>query len=245
MARKWNEADFESVYDDHVVGGRFQEDPSYYPRYKARYHTLLKRYAEMAPEAPQDILDIGGGQFSVMCKFLWGDRAQVADIEGPHFQYLEEVGVTPTHWNLCTDPEPYKAKFDFVFFSEVIEHLPIPSHLVLEKLKRSLRPNGVIICTTPNLHRLRNVVFLLTGRKVFDYFRMPTDQGLGHMLEFTSDHLQWQFNHAGLADVKVEHVQMFHSPKNPVMKVMYWLGSPLFLIPLYRDYLLAIGRKTA
>ena len=60
-------------------------------------------------------------------------------------------------------------KFDFVFFSEVIEHLPIPGYIVLGRLRKVLRPGGVIICTTPNLYRLKNVLYMALGLPIFDY----------------------------------------------------------------------------
>ena len=72
---------------------------------------------------------------------------------------MAEHGVEAIHWNLCKSEPPISGKFDFVFFSEVIEHLPIPGYIVLERLRKVLRPGGVIICTTPNLYRLRNVVY--------------------------------------------------------------------------------------
>ena len=48
-------------------------------------------------------------------------------------------GVETIHWNLCKSDPPFVAKFDFVFFSEVIEHLPIPGYIVLERLRKALR----------------------------------------------------------------------------------------------------------
>jgi len=107
---------------------------------------------------------------------------------------MEEHGVKTVHWNLCTSEPPFTRKFDAVFFSEVIEHLPIPGHVVLERLRKVLRPGGVIICTTPNLYRLRNVVYMTFGLPIYDYFRIPDDDtGLSHVIEYSRDHLQWQF----------------------------------------------------
>jgi len=243
MARQWNDARFERAFTDLVAGGTFLEEPGYYPRYKSRYKDLLRRYAEIAPPEPQDVLDIGGGQLALMCKALWSDRSRAADIGGPHLAYLRSKGVETTEWNLCGPDQPFEAQFDCVFFSEVIEHLPIPGHVVLERLKVALKPGGTLICSTPNLYRLRNIVYMILGKRIFDHFRMPTSRGLGHVLEYTRDHLAWQIKTAGLVDLKIVLVQMHHSPTNPIFRLMYWLGSPLFLIPLYRDNLVAIARR--
>jgi 2-polyprenyl-3-methyl-5-hydroxy-6-metoxy-1,4-benzoquinol methylase len=57
--------------------------------------------------------------------------------------------VKATRWNLCNEGAPYKEKFDFVFFSEFIEHLPIPGHLVLEKIKTLLKPGVCLSARHP------------------------------------------------------------------------------------------------
>jgi len=243
MMRKWDEAKFEELFEKLIVGGVFNEEPGYYPRYKSRYRILLQMYAERASPLPQELLDIGGGQLALLCSALWGDRTHAADIGGPHLEYLESQGVKATRWNLCNEGAPHKEKFDFVFFSEVIEHLPIPGHLVLEKIKTLLKPGGLLICSTPNLYRLRNVVYMAIGKQIFDHFRMPTNQGLGHVLEYSHDHLIWQLKTAGFSNVKVDFVQMPHKPHDPVFRVMYLLGSPLFRISRLRDNLVATATK--
>ena len=130
-----------------------------------------------------------------------------------------------------------------IFFSEVIEHLPIPAHIVLEKLKHALKPGGLLIVSTPNLYRLRNVVYMALGKRIFDYMRMPDEKGLGHVLEFSLEHLQWQLERAGYAEIEIARRQFPHHPTNPVFRVMSWIGYPLFLVPRFRDNLVATGRR--
>jgi 2-polyprenyl-3-methyl-5-hydroxy-6-metoxy-1,4-benzoquinol methylase len=245
MARTWDNAAFEERFNALVVGGKFNEEPHYYPRYKSRYKDLLQRYARLAPAQPQAVLDVGGGQLGLMCRALWGDHAQVADIGGEHLAYLRSQGVETTQWNLCRDAAPFADRFDFVFFSEVIEHLPVPGHLVLEKLATALKPGGLLICSTPNLYRLRNIVYMAIGKQIFDHFRMPTTQGLGHVLEYSRDHLQWQLEQAGFEKPSIDFVQMHHSPNQPLFRLMYWLGSPLFAVPRFRDNLVATATRPA
>ena len=166
-----------------------------------------------SPARPSRVLDIGGGQHALLAKRLWGDRATLADIAGSHFDYLRQQGVEVVEWNLCSNMQPFVSEFDAIFFSEVIEHLPIPGHVVLERLRIALKPGGVLICTTPNLYRLRNVVYLALGKQMYDYFRMPTDRGLGHILEYSQDHLRWQFERAGFEGVHVELCHLAHTIK--------------------------------
>lgn len=243
MPRHWNQARFEDDYERLIVNGIFNEEPHYYPRYQSRYADLLRRYAQLAPTGPQEVLDIGGGQLGLMCHALWGDRAHACDIGGPHLAYLERNGLTTTCWNLCTEPAPFEERFDVVFFSEVIEHLPIPGHQVLEKLLGCLKPGGTLICSTPNLYRLRNIVYMALGKRIYDHFRMPTTEGLGHVLEYSQEHLHWQLEAAGFINTRIEFVQIHHSPNDVVFRILYWLGSPLFLVPRFRDNLVAIALK--
>jgi SAM-dependent methyltransferase len=242
MSRIYDAKQFNSVYLEYVCKGVFNEDPDYYPRYRSRYETLIKQYCQLAPSTPLKILDIGGGQLALLCKKLWNDQAYVSDIGGPHLDYLQAQGVEAVQWNLCSDEQPFEGQFDLIFFSEVIEHLPLPAHIVLERLKVALKPGGTLICSTPNLYRLRNIVYMILGKRIYDYFRMPEEQGLGHVIEYSMDHLQWQLEKSGLENCQIKYCQIHHSPNNLVFRIMYWLGSPLFLVPRFRDNLVSISQ---
>jgi SAM-dependent methyltransferase len=216
-------------------GGR-----AFYRRYRSRYKECIQRFAALAPAHPVDVLDVGGGQLALMAAKLWNDRGVVADLPGQHLTYMANNGLETFHWNVCKSDPPFAAKFDFVFFSEVIEHLPIPGYVALERLRRVLLPGGAMICTTPNLYRLRNVVYMAIGRQIFDYFRYPDDEtSLSHVLEYSRDHLAWQFKKAGFTDYRVEYSQMHHSPTDPLFRPLAWLGYPLHIVPRWRDNLVA------
>jgi len=246
MARPWNPKEFDELWersictDEMNFGGR-----DYYLRYRSRYKTCIERFARLAPPVgPLDVLDIGGGQLALMCKRLWGDRGVLADIPGPELlhHYMAKQGVPTVIWNVCTSDAPFKDKFDVIFFSEVIEHLPIPGYIALERLRNVLRPGGLMICTTPNLYRLRNVFFMALGLPIFDYFQLPDEEhSLSHVIEYSRDHLRWQFDKAGFNQFDIEYCQMHHLPINPLYRVLSWLGYPLFLAPRFRDNLLAIA----
>jgi SAM-dependent methyltransferase len=242
MSRQFDTKLFKRLYDEAVVRGQFNEAADYYPRYRSRYQVVLQKYTEVVGSPPVRVLDVGGGQFALLAKRLWGDRSTLADIAGSHFDYLRQQGVEVVQWNLCSDVQPFVGEFDAIFFSEVIEHLPIPGHVALERLRVALRPGGVIICTTPNLYRPRNVVYLAVGKQIYDYFRMPTESGLGHILEYSQDHLKWQFERAGFEDVRVEFRHLPHTIGAPHFRILSWLGYPLMLFPRFRDCLLATAR---
>ena len=77
---------------------------------------------------------------------------------------------------------------------------------------------------------------------MYDYFRMPTDRSLGHMLEYSQDHLKWQFERAGFEDVHVELCHMAHQVKGRHFRILSWFGYPLLLFPRFRDNLMVTAR---
>ncbi len=239
MGRPFDVRAFRRAYDEYVIGSPWNEAPEYYPRYRSRYEALLGAYAKIMGPDPVDVLEIGGGQLALLSKVLWGDRATVADVNPGSFPYLQGRGVDTTSWNLVSGAQPFEGKFGAVFFSEVIEHLPIPGHLVLEKLRKAMRPGGKLVCSTPNLYRPRNVVYLALGIPIFDYFRYSDDKGLGHVLEYSSDHLQFQIERAGFTDCQIELHHFKHSPTRLGARVLSWVGAPLYAVPRFRDNLLA------
>lgn len=146
MARPWKPHEFDSLYENFICRGGLAENQrraaSYHRRYRSRYKECVRRFAALATTEPLDVLDVGTGQMALLCRKLWGDHSVVSDLPGKHFSYMAEQGVEPVEWNLCKTEAPFGADFDFVFFSEVIEHLPIPGYIVLERLRKVLRPGG-------------------------------------------------------------------------------------------------------
>jgi 2-polyprenyl-3-methyl-5-hydroxy-6-metoxy-1,4-benzoquinol methylase len=159
--RDFDEGAFGRAFAELVSAHRWQEEPEYYPRYATRYQAILSRFAERAPSRRLDVLDIGGGQFAFLAAALWTDRACVADVDDSGFAGLRALGVDTFQWNLALDDPPTDRRFDAIFFSEVLAHLPVPGHIALRRLRTLLRPGGLLLCSTPNLFRLRNIVYLL------------------------------------------------------------------------------------
>jgi SAM-dependent methyltransferase len=242
MPRPFDPAAFHEMYDRWIVAGSFNEEPSYYPRYRSRYEAVMKRLAELTNPGPIRILDIGGGQHALLAKALWNDDATVADVTVGHLKYVQEQGVKTARWDLSREDSPFTEPFDAIIFAEVIEHLPCAGYIALERLRRCLRPGGLLICTTPNFYRPRNIVYVAIGKQIFDHYRRPEDGGGGHLVEFDVPRLRWQFDLAGFKDISIELRHFPHNPNSPVFRAMYWLGRPLYWIPRFRDNLLAVAR---
>jgi SAM-dependent methyltransferase len=73
------------------------------------------------------------------------------------------------HFNLEDKVFPFEDnKFDVILFCEIIEHLLNDPVGVLNEIKRVLKPNGVLILTTPNVNRLENLVKMISGLNIYD-----------------------------------------------------------------------------
>jgi 2-polyprenyl-3-methyl-5-hydroxy-6-metoxy-1,4-benzoquinol methylase len=238
--RVFDEVAFKRAFAE-MAGIRWQEEPEYYPRYQTRYAAILRRFAEEARERRLDVLDIGGGQLAFLAVALWADRGCVADIDDGCFAALRAKGIDAFQWDLALEDPPTDRRFDAIFFSEVIEHLPLPGHIALRRLRTLMRSGGLLFCSTPNLYRLRNIVYLIRGRPLFDHFDLPGERGYGHVLEYSAEHLDWQLERAGFVNYVVELHDFTHVPHERLARLLAAVGAPLRRIPRYRDNLLAVA----
>lgn len=116
--------------------------------------------------------------------------------------------VKPQHYGraLCADmnrPLPFRdGTFDRVLCLEGIEHAQNPFQLGRE-IHRVLRPGGLLILSTPNIHNLRSrVKFLLRGTLYWFDSREVT--GVGHISVMPLFILRHLLVEAGFRDVRVK-----------------------------------------
>jgi SAM-dependent methyltransferase len=239
--RAFDDAAFERAFTKLSTEIPWQEEPEYYSRYRTRYEAIVRRFAERAPTARLEVLDIGGGQYAYLAAELWGDDGCVADLDDSGFPALRALGLDAFQWNVGQDEPATERRFDAIFFSEVIAHLPVPGHVPLRRLRGLLRPGGLLLCSTPNLYRLRNVALLLSGRPLFGHFDLPSVRSFDPVIEYSHEHLAWQFQRAGFLDCVVELHDFAHAPYGRLDRVLHAVGAPLRRIPRYRGNLLAVA----
>jgi len=116
------------------------------------------------------VLDLGcgSGDYAQRLKES-GFEVTASDMDVKRFNYHDTIEFKESHLDR---PLPFgDQSFDHIIFLEVIEHIYNPD-FVIREISRVLKPNGVLILSTPNIlnigSRLR---FLFEGS--FDFFREP------------------------------------------------------------------------
>jgi 2-polyprenyl-3-methyl-5-hydroxy-6-metoxy-1,4-benzoquinol methylase len=240
MTRALDPAVLSRAYDECIVAGVFQETGDYYVRYRSRYEGVLHTYAALHGDGPLDVLAIGGGQHALLAHAVLGDSATVADLPGPHLTYLRSRDVCTVHWDLLGNEQLFRGAFDRVFLCEVMSHLPVPPHEYLARIRIALRPGGVLLVSTPNLHRIRNIALLVLGREPFSPMVKPEPgTWLGSFLDFSAEHLRWQLDRAGFVNIDVERREFGHRASLVLARLANLALRPITWIPRFRYNLLA------
>lgn len=242
----FTKADFEKAYRKTILSSNFFEKDSYYVQQKSRYLNTLKSINQLPlPRSPQ-LLEISGGQIALLSQELFEYQPTVIDVSETYKQSLLEKHIQFQCCDLLHDDIEERDFYDLVVMCEVIEHMPIPPYLVLEKIKAWIKPGGWLFLTTPNLYRLRNLVRLAVGLRVFDTFRIPEKgAGIGHPLEYSQTHLEWHLKTAGFESIDIQLRQLDNAGSTLKTQLGRFIASPFLLRPLWRDKLVAVAQKPA
>lgn len=238
-------AEFDDVYSRFIENGPFFESPDYYRRYKSRYYAIIEQIAALGIPRGSRLVEFGGGQVAVLASKLLGTESTVCDVSERYREGIEGAGVAFAAFDLVKNAPPAQDAFDAAVLSEVIEHLPVPPYVALEKVRAMLRSGAWLVLTTPNLYSIRNTVYLLLGRRLFGHFFYPVEGEYcaNHIVEYSRSHLVWQLERAGFSDIRVEFRQFHHTPYSQVFRVLYGIGHPVFCVGRFRQSLLAVARN--
>lgn len=185
-------------------------------------------------------------------------------VEHPDRKYLQRqdyqqmLNDAPCRLRVCDvtrEQLPYPDNsFDFVFFSEVLEHLPVESVVpVLRELRRVLVNHGHLIATSPNLGGLLYRTLMFFGRSPFDP-PVPCEYAprtYGHIRLYTTREFCELGQHVNLAPLKVVYktwMLPYYVRLKPVQKALLkpavaieWILGTFF--PAMRDSWLVVMQK--
>lgn len=235
---------FNHAYDKYIRADRFFESHAYYDNFRDRYRNTFRWIESVLPRGGK-VLDIGSGQFAVLCRHLLDCTVDVLDIDTRSAAALQANGVGFHALDLSRDVFVPVQPYDLVVMAEVIEHVPTPPYVVLSNLVPAIAPGGHLLLTTPNLYRLRNLVRLAGGRRMFDYFLVPgPDQPLGHFLEYSKEQLEWHVRKADLQIVESSLRQLTWGGGSRAARIARRAVAPLLMMrPLWRDNLVVLARR--
>ena len=127
---------------------------------------------------------------------------------------------------------------------EVIEHLPYPPYLILQRIMTFLQPDGILFLTTPNGSRVRNILYLLAGKPVLDNFRYAAaGEALGHQQEYVLPQLMWQLEKAGLVALFAKQYDDGWKGASLAAQASHLLLKPINVFPQLRSGLMIAARR--
>jgi SAM-dependent methyltransferase len=241
----------------------------YFRYHRYRFGAMLRAMLRLAPPAAAPrVLEIGvtPGHYT---QLLVGAGYQVSGSDlDPHKRAAlwQRLNVEVTNINLEREALPYgDQSFDWVVFSEVIEHMRFSPLTLLREFRRVLKPGGRLIISTPNelylKSRLRTILRALSWQSLSTRSEFRTMMALEgdeiyttHARIYTMAELQWLFEQAGLKLelssfeaayewVGVERSRLLRAPHRVLVKTLFALLTNL-LVPT-RSMLLVVGRRPA
>jgi SAM-dependent methyltransferase len=140
---------FDDAYRQLVLGGNFFELDNYYRGNWSRYRRTFELLSSLPLESPARLLEVGGGQIALLSRYLYGDHCTVADVNEEFNSTLLEHEIEFVKCDLLRGDLPFIQEFDAVVLLEVVEHIPLPLHQVLERVRRWMKPGGYLFVRRP------------------------------------------------------------------------------------------------
>lgn len=154
--------------------------------------------------------------------------------------YGEDHTFTYDSFNLELSEYPYPdASFDMVLFCEILEHLVVDPLPVFAKLRRVLKPGGLLLVTTPNAVRLSNLALMLSGSNIFDRYHPQNGVYGRHNREFTVPEFELILRDAGFATVSLATADRYNYDITPIDRDSY---EPAGRIPFTKPVVEALLR---
>ncbi len=185
------------------------------------YYALSR--PEMLKYIPKDskrILDVGCGQglFGKLLKEKFGSEVWGIEMDTDSAEIsktkLDKV-MTGDVMHIVETLEPYL--FDCIVFNDVLEHLSDP-YILLQKVKKLLKPDGVVVCSLPNVRYIGNLKRLMIDKQ----WRYE-DAGIldkTHLRFFTKKSIIDTFEALDYELIKIEGINPIKSALFPVLNAL-------------------------
>jgi predicted SAM-dependent methyltransferase len=225
---------------------------------------LLHRLAPLL-KADDALCDVGSfGEWPLLLwKYLGLSQLFACSLEGGYLGYGQgglktpdepdkEFEITVDQVDVENVPLKYKSQsLDVITCFEVLEHLRYDPIFMMKEFNRVLKPNGLLILTTPNINSYEGLLRLIRYQTphIFSQY-MPNREGIGHCKEYAVSEVQELFQHCGFTVDAVETFD-YHPPLglDPGLVAQYdglksCLQSYGWVEELAKQTILVIARRT-
>ena len=154
-------------------------------------------------------------------------------------RFPARVGEAHFETDLNSADQPDITGYDLIVMAEVLEHLYAPPTQVLTRIRKWLKPGGLLILQTPNPVSLGKRIQLLGGHSPFEIIREHSTNP-GHFCEYTVEDLSSVAKRAGfeVADLRLTN---YFGPGGFKNQIYNWLC--LALPGNLQDGITAVLRK--
>jgi len=204
------------------------EQDSYLRFHRKRFDYLFELVTAVKPAASSRVLDVGPGPFTERLKTHYEEVWSLGFEETPIFGKEREGRDRHIVFDLREVMEEDRwvelPACDLIVFAEVIEHVHAEPSRLLAFLASGLKPDGVLVCQTPNAVALHKRLATLAGRASYNRW------GSGHVTEFTKAELEELGKRAGLRAVRHEFRNYFGYDggvgKRAALRVLDGIAAP-------------------
>jgi SAM-dependent methyltransferase len=174
----------------------------------------------------------------------YGKTTETVSFIAPGGSRRLEVTRQSLMFNVEEDLFPFDDdSFDAVLFCEMLEHLLMDPMTALRQIHRVLKPEGILVLTTPNVNRLDNVLAMVNGANIYDPYSGFGPYGR-HNREYNGHELHRLLNFAGF-DVEYSYTADGH-PTDHMRWPRFHVVAPLveFRRPDLGHYLFVRARAS-
>lgn len=227
-----------------------------------RYVTTLSEL-DLNVSPAKSVLDVGilPGHMA-MCMNKLGFRVsgisfgrRVEAICSQALNNLKGMGIEIAHLNIESSPLPFPDdKYDYIMFTDVIEHLSSNLMEVMAELGRVLKPGGKLIVSTPNVANIGNRIEISKGRNIYwqmyQFYERDSDDR--HNREFTLGEVKDLLGKTGFRVVRTRY--LMHMPEAALLRdyrsslpklvkarIVYLLAK---FYPPFRSLFLVVAEKS-
>lgn len=224
-----------------------KSEKHYFDIHIKRYQYILAKIKKLNLSPRAKILDIGVYPPHLFRTLKLSDY-RLFGISSPH-QPIKDSQVKIL--NIETQKLPYRqGTFDLVLFTEILEHLSTHPQLLFSRIKKILKPNGLLLLTTPNVIRSQNLFSLILGKNIyFPLEQLNQHPNHRHQREYTLSELRSTLRSSGFKILQksyfISYSPFRHKNKiDPFLLKVIKLFNFLFMLvfPCRRDTIFVLAQ---